>query len=66
VRIGSTVILTTKTGEVTYQIVGERESDPKHGRISNLSPIGEKLMGLKVGDRIKINGEVNYLIKEIK
>lgn len=34
----------------TYYLVGPKEADPVNGRISHQSPIGEALMGGKVGD----------------
>ena len=36
--------------EITYTIVGENESDSKHGRISIVSPIARSLIGKRVGD----------------
>lgn len=38
-----------------YHIVGSHEADPLAGRISNESPIGQALLGGKVGDVIEIN-----------
>jgi len=34
----------------TYHVVGAKEADPRHGKISNESPIGRALMDHKVGD----------------
>lgn len=39
--------------EVTYQIVGEDESDVKNGKISVFSPIARSLIGKKKGDVIE-------------
>jgi transcription elongation factor GreA len=36
----------------TYHIVGAKEADPRHGRISNESPIGQALMGRAEGDKV--------------
>ena len=36
--------------EVTYQIVGEDESDAKKGKLSVASPLGKKLIGKQKGD----------------
>lgn len=38
---------------VTYQIVGEDESDVKHGKISVFSPIARSLIGKKEGDVVE-------------
>lgn len=39
--------------KVKYQIVGEDESDVKHGKISIFSPIARSLIGKKKGDIIE-------------
>ena len=36
----------------TYFMVGAKEADPRNGRISNESPIGQALMGGRVGDEV--------------
>ena len=40
--------------EVEYSIVGSAEADPMNFKISNESPVGEGLMGKKVGDVVEI------------
>lgn len=51
VRFGSTVVLEKQDRErVEYQIVGEDEADPAHGRISYVSPIARLLIGASVGE----------------
>ena len=40
--------------EIEYKIMGESESDPAQGLISNQSPVGKALIGAKVGDRITV------------
>ena len=49
--------------EITYQIVGEDESDVKSGRISVFSPLARALIGKKVGDIVELKspkGEKEY------
>jgi transcription elongation factor GreA len=55
VGLGSrvTVIADGEDGPETFIIVGRAECDPDNGRISNESPIGSALMGLKVGETVK-------------
>jgi transcription elongation factor GreA len=36
----------------TYHLVGVKEADPRQRRISNESPIGNALMGRRVGDEV--------------
>ncbi|QQG50674.1 MAG: transcription elongation factor GreA [Candidatus Saccharibacteria bacterium] len=68
VTLGSKVELKTGAKTVTYSVVGPVEADPLEGKISNESPIGEALMGKKVGDAITITtpkGEISYEIISI-
>ena len=53
----------------TYHIVGKNEANPREGRISNESPIGEALMGKRVGDDVQVktpNGKIIFTVVEIK
>ncbi len=70
VTIGSTVRLYDEEfeEEVEYRIMGEDESDPLNGKISNTSPVGSALLGKKVGDIVKVQtpgGEAVYKILKI-
>jgi len=69
VLVGSTVELKGDTGKkMQYRIVGSVEADPLGGKISNESPIGQALMGKKVGHKVSIStpsGEVGYEIAAI-
>lgn len=40
--------------EVEYTIVGSAEADPMNFKISNESPVGEALLGKKIGDIIEV------------
>ena len=53
---------------VTYQIVSEKEADLKQQKISVTSPIGNGLLGKKVGDEAEIhapNGKLIFTIDHI-
>ena len=70
VHIGSTVVIKDKKGKkYTYTISGATEADPFAGRISDESPVGKAVMGLKVGEKgeaILPNGStVIYTVLEI-
>jgi len=56
VRFGVTVDLEdAESGErVTYQILGEEESDAAQGRISVTSPVARALLGKEVGDSVSV------------
>ena len=55
--------------EVEYTLVSESEADLKAGKISVNSPIGQGLLGKKVGDSVVIKtpgGELNFEILDIR
>lgn len=53
VQVGSTVTL--KNGSIKkFQVVGTVEADPLNGKISDESPIGQALLGKKLGDAVEI------------
>jgi len=67
----STVVLENVDTEenVSYQLVGEDESDIDQGRISVSSPLGRALIGRKPGDEIVLNapgGKRVYELVEIR
>ncbi len=71
VTIGSTVLLKDlEIGDMLeYTIVGSAEADPTESRISNESPVGEAILGRKVGSIVEVNvpaGTLKYEIVEIK
>lgn len=54
VSIGNTVTLKCNGESKTYQIVGSNEADPRNGKVSNESPIGQALLGRKAKETINI------------
>lgn len=53
----------------TYSIVGESESDPINGKISNESPMAKGLLGHKIGEEVNIdipNGTMKVKILDVK
>lgn len=54
VRLGSLVKLRNDGMTKEFQVVGTVEADPLNGKISDESPIGQALMGRKVGDEVEI------------
>jgi transcription elongation factor GreA len=71
VTLGSTVVLKDlEFGDnLEYTIVGSAEADPMEFRISNESPVGEAILGRKVGSVVEVNvpaGTLKYEILDIK
>lgn len=54
VSFGSTVVLSDKTGNLEYTVVGSNESDPQNHTVSYMSPIGKAVMHKKAGDEVTI------------
>lgn len=56
VGVGSRVTVRYQDGKVEmYHIVGSAEVNPSQGQISNISPVGQSLMGKKVGDKVEVS-----------
>lgn len=55
IRLGSRVNLLFDGKEFEYHLVGEREANPMQGQISHKSPIGNALLGMKVGETTEID-----------
>lgn len=54
VQLGSTVKLKGGSKTKEFQVVGTVEADPLNGKISDESPIGQALIGKKVGESVEI------------
>ena len=55
VRLGSKVTVSDASDErEEYTIVGSAEADPRHGFISNESPVGRALLGKRVGEETDV------------
>lgn len=69
IGIGSSVTLKNGGKPVTYHIVDSVEADPLAAKISDESPIGQALIGKKVGDKVEIElpaGKTVFEVQEIK
>lgn len=69
VQLGSKVALKGENAKKKeFQVVGTVEADPMNGKISDESPIGQALMGKKVGEAVEIKTpaeSATYKIVEI-
>jgi transcription elongation factor GreA len=71
VKFGATVTIVDEDTdeELTYQLVGEAESDVKAGRLAINSPLARALIGKSVGDSVDVmtpNGDKMYEILKVK
>ena len=70
VKVGSTVKLLDMeyNEEMTYKLVGTVEANPRKGRISNESPLGQAIIGAKKGDVLDVKtpaGVIQYKVLDI-
>jgi transcription elongation factor GreA len=66
VSLGSKVKVKNQEGKtVVYTIVGVAEADPREGKISNESPVGEALLGKKVGEQFEFKAPAGALTWKI-
>lgn len=56
INIGNTVTVEMNGAERVFTIVGGAESNVAAGKISNLSPVGQALLGSKKGDTVTAVG----------
>lgn len=69
VGIGCKVTVENDNKLEAYNIVGKEESDPNSGKISNVSPLGFRLLGKRVGEKVELltpSGKTNYTILKIE
>mgnify|MGYP006283574865 CR=1 FL=1 len=69
VQLGSKVTVSSKEDKEVYSIVSSNETDMLEGKISVDSPLAKAMMGLKKGDRFKVEtpgGKINYKIIDLE
>lgn len=69
ISVGSVVKVSRDKDTFEFNIVGQLEADPVHGKLSQVSPIGKALLGKSVGDEVEVqtpDGKIFYKILEVK
>jgi len=68
INLGATVLVEVDGQNDEFTIVGSLEANPSLGRISNESPVGQALLGHRVGDGVMVSSPIQtvYKIKKIK
>lgn len=71
INIGCSVLVYDKEfdEEIQFKIVGSTEANSLQGKISNESPVGQALLGKKVGDEIQVEtqaGVMEYKVSKIE
>jgi transcription elongation factor GreA len=65
IAVGCRVTVHIDGSEEEFHIVGAPEADPTKRKISHESPLGQALLGKKVGDKIEVEAPVGKLIYTI-
>lgn len=68
VSLGTTVMIRdlSDSEEYTYKIVGTIEARPLEGSISTSSPLGEAILGKRVGDKVIVKANMPYEVEILK
>jgi len=65
IDVGCRVRVHLEGKDEEFQVVGAPEADPTSGKISHESPLGQALLGKKVGEKIEVDAPVGKLIYKI-
>ena len=68
VALGCQVTVKFKAMQQVFHLVGEWEADPMAQKISHQSPLGQALLGKKVGEKVEVEapaGKISYKIIKI-
>ena len=66
--LGCKVTVKNASKEHVFHLVGEWEANPAEARISHQSPLGQSLLGKKIGEKVEVEapaGKVVYTIIKI-
>lgn len=65
IEIGCKVTLKINSRQEVFTIVGEWEANPSEKKISPSSPLGEALLGKKVGNKVEVSAPAGKIIYKI-
>lgn len=69
IDVGCSVTVEKDGSKINYFIVGEFEANPMENKLSHTSPIGQALLGKKIGELVSVEvpaGRIVYKILDIK
>ncbi len=68
ISLGAKVLIEVEGQRDEFEILGTLEANPVIGKISNESPVGQALLGHKVGDEVIVSSPIKtiYKIKKIR
>lgn len=65
VQLGCKVTVNAGKQKRVFHLVGEWEADPASQKISHKSPLGQSLLGKKVGEKVEVEAPVGKLVYRI-
>jgi transcription elongation factor GreA len=65
IGVGTKITVKTNGDKIIFQMVGEWEADPINKKISPESPLGQALVGKKVGEKVEVEAPAGKLMYEI-
>ena len=68
VKLGCQITVKNNDQEKVFHLVGEWEANPVEAKISHQSPLGQSLLGKKVGEEVEVSapaGKVVYTVLKI-
>jgi transcription elongation factor GreA len=65
VYLGCRVTVELEGQEIIFHLVGEWEADPASQKVSDKSPLGQKLIGKKPGETIEVEAPIGKLVYKI-
>lgn len=65
VKLGCKVTVASKQGKTVFHLVGEWEANPSEAKLSHQSPLGQSLLGKKVGEKVTVNVPAGTLVYTI-
>ncbi len=69
VAIGTKVTVKTNGHKNVFELVGHWEANPANKKISHSSPLGQALMGKRVGEKVEVDapaGKITYTILSVE
>ncbi len=65
IKLGCKVTVQAGKNEYVFHLVGEWEADPAEAKISHQSPLGQSLLGKKIGDKVEVEAPVGKIVYTI-
>lgn len=65
IKLGCQIMVENNGQEKIFHLVGEWEANPVEAKISHQSPLGQSLLGKKIGDKVEVSAPVGTIVYTI-